>query len=66
MCLGMNLAMAEIYMTSAYVFRRFEFELHDTVASRDVEIARDSFIGMVDGKSKGIRVQVTADRSFES
>ena len=62
MCLGMNLAMAEVYMTLAYVFRRFEFELHDTIASRDVEIARDSFIGMFDGKSKGITVKVIGDR----
>lgn len=66
MCLGMNLAMAEIYMTLAYVFRRFEFELHDTVAARDVEIVRDSFIGMVDGKSGGIRFKVTRDRLIQA
>jgi cytochrome P450 len=61
-CLGMNLAMAEIYLTLAHVFRRFEFELYDTIAPRDVEIIRDSFIGMVDGNSQGIRVRVTKDR----
>ena len=65
MCLGMNLAMAEIYMTLAYVFRRFDFELFDTIASRDVEIVRDNFIGMVDGRSQGIRVKVVGDRTVE-
>ena len=61
--MGMNLAMAEVYLTLAHVLRRFEFELYDTVAPRDTEIVRDSFIGMVDGKSKGIRVRVTKDRA---
>ena len=66
MCLGLNLAMAEIYMTLAYVFRRFDFELFDTIAPRDVDIVRDSFIGMVDGRSQGIRVKVVCDRLIES
>ncbi|RMZ77471.1 hypothetical protein DV738_g4378, partial [Chaetothyriales sp. CBS 135597] len=42
-CLGMNLANAELYMTIATVFRRFDLELYQTTA-RDAEIGHDYFI----------------------
>ncbi|RMZ77567.1 hypothetical protein DV737_g4257, partial [Chaetothyriales sp. CBS 132003] len=51
-CLGMNLANAELYMTIATVFRRFNLELHETGA-RDVEIACEYFIAHPHEDSKG-------------
>lgn len=55
-CLGINLATAEIYLTLATVFRRFErVELYETTA-RDAEIAHDFFIRHGHADSKGVRV----------
>ncbi len=50
-CLGINLATAEIYLTLATVFRRFDIELYQTTA-RDAEVAHDFFIphGHADSK----------------
>jgi cytochrome P450 len=54
-CLGINLANAEIYLTLATVFRRFDMELYDTTA-RDAEVAHDFFIPHGHADSKGVRV----------
>ena len=54
-CLGINLATAEIYLTLATVFRRFDLELYETSAY-DAEIAHDFFIPHGHGDSKGVRV----------
>ncbi|KAI9758310.1 MAG: hypothetical protein M1815_003512 [Lichina confinis] len=54
-CLGMNLAHAEIYLTLATVFRRFELELYQTVRS-DAEPAHDYFNPMPRWDSKGVQV----------
>jgi cytochrome P450 len=54
-CLGINLATAEIYLTLATVFRRFDMELYETTA-RDAEIAHDFFIPHSPADSKGVRV----------
>lgn len=56
-CLGNNLAQAEIYLTLAYVFRRFDFDLYDTTR-RDVDIAHDNFVPQAAKDSKGVRVTV--------
>ena len=56
-CLGINLAHAEIYLTIATVFRRFEFELYQTVRS-DVEPAHNYLNPMPRWDSKGVRVIV--------
>ena len=54
-CMGINLATAEIYLTLAIVFRRFNMELYKTT-ERDAEIAADFFIPHGYSDSKGIRV----------
>ena len=54
-CMGINLATAEIYLTLATVFRRFDMELYETTA-RDAEIAHDYFIPHGHADSKGVRV----------
>lgn len=54
-CLGINLATAEIYLTLATVFRRFNMELYETTA-RDAEIAHDFFIPHGHADSKGVRI----------
>jgi cytochrome P450 len=54
-CLGINLATAEIYLTIATIFRRFNMELYETTA-RDAEIAHDFFIPHGHKDSKGVRV----------
>ncbi|KAH7305262.1 putative flavonoid 3-hydroxylase [Stachybotrys elegans] len=57
MCLGMNLALAELYITTASIFRRLQLELHETYKERDIDIVRDCFIGEVSPESKGVRVK---------
>ncbi|OOF93013.1 hypothetical protein ASPCADRAFT_173692 [Aspergillus carbonarius ITEM 5010] len=42
-CLGINLAYIELYLTIAYIMRRFDFTLHNT-NSEDVRITRDRII----------------------
>lgn len=54
-CMGINLATAEIYLTLAYIFRRFDMKLYETTA-RDAEIAHDFFIPHGHADSKGVRV----------
>ncbi|PYH87680.1 benzoate 4-monooxygenase cytochrome P450 [Aspergillus ellipticus CBS 707.79] len=46
-CVGMNLAYIELYLTTARLVRRFEFELHDTRAE-DIQVARDKIIPYVE------------------
>ncbi|KAF3058041.1 Trichodiene oxygenase [Daldinia childiae] len=57
MCLGMNLAMANLYITLAVMFRRHNFKLHDTNWARDIQIVREDFIGEVSKDSKGVRIK---------
>lgn len=54
----MNLAWAELYLASACVFRRFDFELVDMVRKRDVDAVRDCHVGFPSKESKGIRVRI--------
>jgi len=54
-CLGINLANAEIYLTLATVFRRFNVELYETTA-RDAEVAHDFFVPHPHADSKGVRI----------
>ena len=58
MCLGMNLAYAEIHLTLAAVFRRFDLELFETTREEDVDIAHDFFNPSAKVDSKGVRVLV--------
>jgi cytochrome P450 len=61
-CIGMNLAYAELYLTVATIFSRFDLELVGTT-KRDVEIAHDFFVGMPPLDSKGVMVRVVKDSS---
>lgn len=56
-CLGINLAQAELYITLAMVFSRFDFELFDTDVS-DVEMAHAYLLPYPKWESKGVRVKV--------
>ena len=57
MCLGINLANAELYIALASVFRRLDFELWDTDEG-DVEMKSDFFVPMPREGSRGVRVVV--------
>lgn len=54
-CLGMNMAYAEMYLTFAYVFRRFDLKPSGTVA-KDIEEWKDCFLPMV---RKHLEVTIT-------
>jgi cytochrome P450 len=56
-CVGQNLAVAEIYLTVASIFRRFELELFETTRE-DVDIMHDFFNPYPRLDSKGVRVLV--------
>lgn len=57
-CLGMNLAHAELFLTLAAVFRRFgvKMELSDVVRERDIDLAHDHFTPY--SQTYGTRVNV--------
>ena len=57
MCLGMNFAMAELYIGLATVFRRLDMELYET--ERDaVDMAADYFVPIPKEETKGVRVLI--------
>jgi len=56
-CLGINLAKAEIFLTLAAVFHRFDMELYETDNS-DVEVVHDYFNPAPKDDSKGVWVLV--------
>ncbi|KAF2665445.1 cytochrome P450 [Microthyrium microscopicum] len=56
-CVGINLAYAELFLTIAYVFRHFDFELWETTIE-DVKIDRDLFVPASKPGSKGVRLLV--------
>ena len=57
-CLGINLAWAELYLTLANVFRRFDFDVSQVDRERDVDVAKDVIMGVPSRDSKGIIVKV--------
>lgn len=59
-----SLALAEIYLSMAYVFRRFDLELYETTRERDIDHVRDCFIGEVSPSSKGVRVRFTSPKAL--
>lgn len=62
-CLGMSLARAEIFLTLAALFRRFDMELVDTIRERDVDMMHDFFVPHASLESKGIKVMVKGIRN---
>ncbi|KAK5999321.1 hypothetical protein QM012_005596 [Aureobasidium pullulans] len=63
MCIGMEFAYGEMYMSLAAVLNRFELELFDTTWERDVAYSRDCFLGEPSKSSLGIRVKVLIDKA---
>lgn len=57
MCLGLNLAYAELYIGLAVVLRRCNFELYNTTRA-DVDMKADFLIPRTDPQSQGVRVLV--------
>ncbi|TVY80571.1 Cyrochrome P450 monooxygenase [Lachnellula suecica] len=55
MCIGMNLARAEIYLTLATIFRRYKVELFDTIRERDIDLKYDHFLPYPSKESRGVR-----------
>ena len=68
MCLGVNLAWAELYLAVAAVVRRFggRLTLHDVVFERDVKVTVDGFNPLPSQKSKGLRVTISGGFESES
>lgn len=60
-CYGQNLAMSEMYLVLAGIFRRFHFELYDTVFDRDIKDVRDCFVWLPSHESTGLKVKVKAE-----
>ncbi|KIW89319.1 uncharacterized protein Z519_10173 [Cladophialophora bantiana CBS 173.52] len=56
-CLGRHLAEAEIYLTLAAVFRRFDLKLYETTRD-DIDVAHDFFNPQPRRGSRGLRVMV--------
>lgn len=57
-CVGLNLAYAELYLALANIFRKFELELYDVVRERDVDVSHDFFNPSPALESVGVRVRV--------
>lgn len=57
MCIGVNLALTELYIIIACLFRRFDFDLHDTIRERDIDVWSDLFVGEPSPESLGVRVK---------
>ncbi|KAI9718808.1 MAG: hypothetical protein M1828_006570 [Chrysothrix sp. TS-e1954] len=55
-CLGRHLAYAEMYLTIAILFSRFDFQLHET-SIEDVQLKSDGYMPIMKG-SNGVRVLV--------
>ena len=62
-CVGMNLALAEIHMTLATVFRNLggKMRLFDTDRDRDVDVKHDFFVTNPSLQSRGVRVTLHSD-----
>jgi cytochrome P450 len=56
-CLGINLAYAEMFLTIAAVFRRFDVEMFET-GIEDIRIERDFFVAAPRLDSKGVRAVI--------
>lgn len=57
-CVGMELALCEMYIGLATLIYNFDLELVDFDYSRDLETVRDGFVGLPSKKSRGVQVKV--------
>lgn len=55
-----SLALAELYIVVACLFRRFDLQLHETFRERDIDTARDCFIGETSPESVGVWIKPIA------
>lgn len=60
-CLGINLAYAELYLASAALFRRYDYELAES-SVEDVLLVRDYLISMANDPYKGVKVRICGKR----
>ncbi|KAL4810923.1 putative benzoate 4-monooxygenase cytochrome P450 [Aspergillus unguis] len=58
MCLGINLARAELVLILATVFREFTFDVSQVRRERDIDYSHDYIVGAPRGDSPGILVRV--------
>ncbi|KAL8681485.1 MAG: hypothetical protein Q9224_006850 [Gallowayella concinna] len=65
MCIGLNFALAELYIVIARLFRQFDLEIFETIRERDVDSVRDCFIGESSPDSLGVRMKVVMERGLE-
>ena len=56
-----SLAYAEMYLALAILFRRFSFELYDTIRERDIDLSRDYFVGETKKESPGARIKIVSE-----
>jgi cytochrome P450 len=61
MCVGFNLAYADIYHNISCMVARFDFEVVDTIPGRDVEMIRDHFVAKYARGSGGTKVKVVRE-----
>ncbi|KAL8765571.1 MAG: hypothetical protein Q9209_007402 [Squamulea sp. 1 TL-2023] len=64
MCIGLNFALAELYIIIARIFSQFELEIFDTIRERDVDYMRDCFIGETSPESLGVRMKVVKEANL--
>lgn len=57
-CLGLYFAQAELRIGLACLFRKFDFELFDTIRERDIDHSWAHIAGEPDKNSKGLRFKV--------
>lgn len=55
-CIGIHLASAELVLTVASLFRRFQFELYDTT-EKDIEVTWDGFSAGFNPETNGVRIK---------
>lgn len=61
MCVGFNLAYADLYHNMACLIARFDFEVVDTDPKRDVNILRDHFVAKYARGSAGTQLRVVRE-----
>lgn len=59
-CMGINLAYTQLHILLATVFRQLDLELHEVDFHRDVEGARDCFVGETSIHSAAVFVKTVA------
>ena len=57
-----SLAYAEMYLALAILFRRFSFELYNTIRERDIDLSRDYFVGETKKESPGARIKIVLEK----